>query len=173
MAVLVITVVLCGISFGSNQAKEPHKPVPQTETTSPQTTNPVPTETIDTLDAITLKQGDVKIITLSNKDLKNLESWTSSNEAVVSVDSGGRIDANAEGTAKITAKLKNNKTLECDITVTKADEKEYVDTSSTCISANQDILEKNIYGSYQNPYYIKVNRQENCVTVYTYDENGE
>ncbi len=172
LLVLAIAGILCGISFGNIKTEEPPKPLPQIETTAPQT-NPVTTETIDTLKAITLKQGDIKIITLSSEDLKNLEGWTSSNESVVSVDSGGRIDANAEGTAKITAQLKDNKSLECDIIVTKADEKEYVDTSSTCISANQDILYKNIHGSYQNPYYIKVNRQKNCVTVYTYDENGE
>ena len=173
LIVLVFTSILCGISIGNIKITKQPEPALQTEMTIPPTIA-VPTETVDTLESVTLKQGDIKIITLSDNDMKKLKGWTSSNESVVSVDSGGRLDANSEGTAKITAQLKGNKTLECNVTVTKADEKEYVDTSSTCNSANQDILEKNLKsGSYQNPYYIKVNRQENCVTVYTYDDDGE
>lgn len=173
LLVLVITSILCGISIGNIKVEKPPEPVRPSEMTVPPTIA-VPTETVNTLEAITLKQGDIKIITLSGDDMNKLQGWTSSNESIVTVDSGGRLDANSIGTAKITAQLKGNKYLECDVTVTEADEKDYVDTSSTCNSANQDILEKNLNsGSYQNPYYIKVNRQENCVTVYTYDEDGE
>lgn len=48
------------------------------------------------------------------------------------------------------------------------------DGYSTAILANQDILRKNLEnnGYSINPYYIKVNKRQNCVTVYTYDENG-
>lgn len=171
--ILVFTSILCGISIGNLKTQKKEVTSAQTEMTVPPTIT-VPTVTVDTLEDITLKQGDINIITLSVDDEQSLEGWTSSNESVVSVDSGGRIDANAIGTAKITAQLKDNKILECNVTVVEADEKEYVDTSSTCISANYDILEENLNsGSYQNPYYIKVNRQENCVTVYTYDKDGE
>ena len=49
------------------------------------------------------------------------------------------------------------------------------DGYSTAILANQDILESNLAnnGYSINPYYIKVNKRQNCVTVYTYDENGD
>lgn len=173
LIILVFTTILCGISFGNIRVQTQPEPLPQTEMTVPPTIA-VPTVTVDTLESVTLKQGDIKIITLSGDDMENLESWTSSNESVVSVDSGGRLDANSVGTVEITAQLKGNRLLKCKVTVTEADKAEYVDTSSTCISANYDILEANLNrGSYQNPYYIKVNRQENCVTVYTYDEDGE
>ena len=49
------------------------------------------------------------------------------------------------------------------------------DGYSTAILANQDILARNLAnnGYDINPYYIKVNKTQNCVTVYTYDSNGD
>ena len=98
--------------------------------------------------------------------------WTSNNEKVVSVDDAGRVDAISVGVAEITVKYKEQE-ITCNIKVIKNedDEKRY----STAIVANQSILQnnlKNVDGT-KMPYYIKVNRKENCVTAYTYDQNGE
>ena len=47
------------------------------------------------------------------------------------------------------------------------------DGYSTAIVANQDVIKRNLdnNGYSINPYYIKVNKTQNCVTVYTYDDN--
>ena len=45
-------------------------------------------------------------------------TWTSSNNAVVSVDANGKVTANAAGTAVITATTANGKTAQCTVTVT-------------------------------------------------------
>ena len=45
-------------------------------------------------------------------------TWTSSNNAVASVDANGKVTANAAGTAVITATTANGKTAQCTVTVT-------------------------------------------------------
>lgn len=169
--VLSFTCLMCGIGAGilknNNEAEEP------VTTVATQPTTESPTVTIDSKEPLTLEQGDAKVITLTQSDQELLTEWTSSDEKIVSVDDGGRVDALSIGTATITAHLSENKKIDCEITVTEAQEKSK-DIFSTSIKANSDVLEDNINdGSGQNPYAIYVNRQMNCVTVYTYDDDGE
>lgn len=122
-----------------------------------------------------LTQGETKILNLSEKEIKKLEGFSSSNNNIVAVDDGGRVDAISVGNATVSAEFKDGSKCDFEITVTESDETPSLyDGYSTAIIANQDILQANIdSNSYNELYFIRVNRQENCVTVYTYDENGE
>lgn len=176
--ILTFTCILCGLNginsefnniiFSPATTDEPAtEPTVQIATTTPQIITEIK-------DSVNIEQGTAQVISVSKEEDSKLESWTSSDKSIVTVDSGGRIDALKEGTAKITASFSDYKKYEYEVTVKKASEKDEPDRYSTAITANQDTLTNNIYdGSDRNPYYICVNRQQNCVTVYTYDENGE
>lgn len=132
-----------------------------------------PTYKIDSKEPLTLSVGEAKIIAISKDEENKLRKWTSSDVNIATIDSGGRVDAKKEGNVTVTALFDDNKKYECKVMVVEA-EKEEVDRFSTCITANSDILKKNLAdNSGRNPYSIHVNRKQNCVTVYTYDENGE
>lgn len=132
-----------------------------------------PTYKIDSKEPLTLSVGESKVIAISKDEEKKLRKWTSSDVNIATIDSGGRVDAKKEGNATVTALFSDNKKYECKVTVVKA-EKEEVDRFSTCITANSDVLKKNLASkNKKNPYSIYVNRKQNCVTVYTYDENGK
>ncbi len=132
-----------------------------------------PAYKIDSKDPLTLSVGDSKVIAISKDEEKTLRKWTSSDVNIATIDSGGRIDAKKEGNATVTALFSDNKKYECKVTVVKA-EKEEADRFSTCITANSDVLKKNLASkNKKNPYSIYVNRKQNCVTVYTYDESGK
>lgn len=157
-----------GVEHNNNENKP-------TFSTTPTEIIPIesPTYKIDSKEPLTLSVGEAKIIAISKDEEENLLKWTSGDVNIASVDSGGRVDAKKAGKTTITALFDDNKKYECKITVVEA-EKEEVDRFSTCITANGDVLEKNLNdNSGRNPYSIYVNRKENCVTVYTYDENGE
>lgn len=132
-----------------------------------------PTYKIDSKEPLTLSVGESKVIAISKDEEKTLRKWTSSDVNIATIDSGGRVDAKKEGNATVTALFSDNKKYECKVTVVKA-EKEEVDRFSTCITANSDVLKKNLASkNKKNPYSIYVNRKQNCVTVYTYDESGK
>lgn len=174
--ILCLTSILCGISGGSLTSAADSQASAQSEQATEETlaaTAQAPTYTVNSKEPLTLEEGEAVIITLTESEEEALIEWTSSDESVVTIDSGGRADATGIGSAAVTAELADNQKVECEVTVTEAEDSEY-DGFSTCIIANTDILEENIenVGS-ANLYYIMVNRQENCVTVYTYDENGE
>lgn len=126
--------------------------------------------------SLTLKQGNIKFFELTAVEERNLKDFQSSDTSVAVVDSGGRIDAIGTGTAKITAEFCDNSEAECEVTV-KSDgvyNETAPDMFSTCITANEDVLAQNQNSvSDKDLYLIKVNRTQNCVTVYTYDENGD
>ncbi|MBQ1507088.1 MAG: DUF5011 domain-containing protein [Ruminococcus sp.] len=124
---------------------------------------------------IALEKGGVTLISLSEEELSKLKGFKSDNESIVTVDDGGRIDALKVGSAVVSAEI-DGKTVEYSVKVSEAKEKdgEEADRFSTAITANADKVELNSNENfYQNLYKIKVNRQENCVTVYTYDDEGE
>lgn len=164
--VLIATCILCGTAvIIKNNSQSPTKP--QTADTAV-TENPTLPSTVDSL---TLKVGETQIIQLSSKRAESVTKWTTSNNKVVTVDDGGRVDAVKEGTALISAISKDKSKAEFQVTVTKSaagKRKSY----STCITANLDKLEQNKRNTAKNLYAIKVNRTANCVTVYTYDAKG-
>lgn len=96
--------------------------------------------------------------------------WTSSNEKVVHVNPDGTILALKKGKAKITATA-GYYSSSCVVNVkkTKPGKKSF----STAHTANGLAVKKNKADKKgRHLYAIKVNRLKNCVTVYTYDENG-
>lgn len=123
---------------------------------------------------IALEKGGVTLISLSEDELSKLKSFKSGDESIATVDDGGRIDALKSGSTVITAEL-GDKTIEYPVNISEPEKKdEEPDIHTTAITANADKVEYNTYENYyQNLYEIKVNRQENCVTVYTYDDDGE
>ena len=169
--ILMLTCLLCNV--GSTKRYNSNKPQLDEPATEPQTVTS-PTYAVDSKEPMTLEEGGTKIISISDDDERFLSQWTSSDDSIVTVDSGGRVDAKKEGKATVTAVFSDNRKYECKVTVTKQEEKEAADRFSTCITANSDVLKKNLAdNSGKNPYSIYVNRKMNCVTVYTYDENGE
>ena len=168
--VMVLSCLLCGLKGCNTQTKEAINSDTTEEETVATFSGPQPIK-FDDKEPITLKLGEAKVIEVSDEDEKLLQFWTSSDDSIVSVDDGGRIDAKKIGTATITAKF-SDKESNCKVTVEKADDVTDTDTFSTAITANTDILNQNINSSYTNPYAIYVNRKMNTVTVYTYDENG-
>ncbi len=142
-----------------------------TQSTTRQTATVTPSE--EYKNEITITQGNAYVIELSDEETNALQSFESSNSSVVSVDSGGRIDAVNQGSALINAEFSDNKKYIYKVNVNEAEKSDY-DGFSTCILSNQDILERNTTfndGS-KNLYKIMVNKTQNCVTVYTYDLDG-
>lgn len=149
------------------------------ETTIPETTEPTAV-TMHTA-ALSLAAGGTSFLNVTVKplDLYNAVQWTSSDETVVVVDSAGRIDGVAPGTATVTASV-SHVTASAEITVTEEETPTQPETNYTsgAYIANQVVLNENLdkidrEETTNLPYSIKVNRELNCVTVYTFDENGD
>ena len=174
--ILVYSCILCaisGITFhnDSSIAVETEKTVPATQpVTEPVTT--VPVLKISELEPASISKGSVRVIPVSADREKDLVKWTSSDEKIITVDSGGMVYGVSEGKAVVTALFTDARVTQ-EITVKKANKSKY-DGYSTCILDNLDVLRNNKKDkSSKNLYSIKVNRQMNCVTIYTYDENGK
>ena len=125
------------------------------------------------ISTLILKNGDISVLDVSVDDetQPSLE-FLSSDPEVVSVDSGGRVDAKKEGVAVITASA-SGFSGSCEITVEKAEKEPDSKEITTAVTANPDVVAKNRKDKSKNLYSIKVNRRTNIVTVYTYDENGK
>lgn len=183
---LVISAVVCTFMYNISQKHTVTKDEPtdnenttvQNETVdltniSDNTTSFVPST--QTQEDITISKNSSKNIPLSASEQQMLVGFECSDENIVSVDDGGRIDALKEGTAEITANFSNLSSYKYKVIVTEAEDNIEYDGFSTCILANTDIMAENIrtYTGAQSLYSIKVNRQMNCVTVYTYDSKGK
>ena len=82
--VLIATCILCGLTgiFGNDSQNSP----------KPQTPDTAVTENItfpSTVDSLTLKVGESKLIELSSGKAKSVTKWTSSDSKIVTVDDGG------------------------------------------------------------------------------------
>ncbi len=179
---LLFSIILCAIEGTAIEAASadatPALDEPSTQTTSspkPVTVTAAtasPSYTIEAMDDVSLVQGTAQVLNLTDDETDKLISFESSDNSIVTVDDGGRIDALKKGTATVTATFSNNKKYEYKITVVDEEVSEY-DGFSTCITANTETLNKNKKtNSSKNLYAIKVNRKMNCVTVYTYDSDG-
>jgi lipoprotein-anchoring transpeptidase ErfK/SrfK len=175
--VLFFSTIICAIE-GSTAIKVQTQSTadePVTEPVTVQTVEPttIPEYSVISKEELTISKGKAQVIELSTDDEDKLLSFESSDQSIADVDSGGRVDALKEGKATITATFSDYRKYEYTVNVGKEETSEY-DGFSTCIVANIDTLEKNKNsGNDLNLYSIKVNRQMNCVTVYTYDENRE
>ncbi len=123
--------------------------------------------------SLIIKVGEVHVLTVpvSDKEMDKVE-FISSDPQVVTIDSGGRIDALKEGQATVTAQSKDFSGT-CTITVDGVYEEKKPSEYTTAYVANLDIVENNKKDGSRNLYSAKINRRTNTVTVYTYDENGD
>ncbi|MCH5296399.1 MAG: DUF5011 domain-containing protein [Ruminococcus sp.] len=180
---LAILSILCAFIFLShnktlteNEPTVTESPTGQSETvdlTDISTSSFMPST--ETKNDITIANGSLFVISLTQTEQQTLVGFECSDESVITVDDGGRIDALQEGTAEITATFSNLNSYKYKVNVTKKEDSIEYDGFSTCILANTDILAENIrtFTGARSLYSIKVNRQMNCVTVYTYDSNGK
>ena len=123
--------------------------------------------------SLDMASGEIRMITVSaGSRVQDSLEFESDNTEVLTVDSGGRVDALKEGTATVSVEG-TRFSGKCSITVTKAKEEPKATEYTTAIIANLDIVEKNKKNKNKNLYKVTVNRRTNTVTVYTYDENGD
>lgn len=174
-AVLGVSVIVTAVAgrTSDNSVPADNKNINTTQPSSANSKQPTVIVTGETAD-ISIECNEIKIITPSEATAEELvkSKWSSSDNNIVTVDDGGRIDGLSEGTATITAQIGNTRHT-YNITVAAQSQSIY-DGYSTCYLANTDVLNENLNNIYEkNPYFIKVNRSQNCVTVYTYDKNGE
>ena len=174
-AVLGVSVIVTAVAgrTSDNSVPADNKNINTTQPSFANSKQPTVIVTGETAD-ISIECNEIKIITPSEATAEELvkSKWSSSDNNIVTVDDGGRIDGLSEGTATITAQIGNTRHT-YNITVAAKSQSIY-DGYSTCYLANTDVLNENLNNIYEkNPYFIKVNRSQNCVTVYTYDKNGE
>lgn len=174
-AVLGVSVIVTAVAgrTSDNSVPADNKNINTTQPSLANSKQPTVIVTGETAD-ISIECNEIKIITPSEATAEELvkSKWSSSDNNIVTVDDGGRIDGLSEGTATITAQIGNTRHT-YNVTVT-AETPSLYDGYSTCYIANTDVLNENLNNVYEkNPYFIKVNRDQNCVTVYTYDKNGE
>lgn len=174
-AVLGVSVIVTAVAgrTSDNSVPADNKNINTTQPSLANSKQPTVIVTGETAD-ISIECNEIKIITPSEATAEELvkSKWSSSDSNIVTVDDGGRIDGLSEGTATITAQIGNTRHT-YNITVAAQSQSIY-DGYSTCYLANTDVLNENLNNIYEkNPYFIKVNRSQNCVTVYTYDKNGE
>lgn len=166
VAVIALSVVLCGV-FGFMFAKDYFFSAHNASSDSADK----PRE--NRQEELTLAAGSAAVIELSDADEAALTKWMVGNSEIAVVDSGGRIDARKEGTTDVTAAFSDGHAYTYRLTVTAPQEEPAVDRFTSALTANQDILKKNLSSdSEKHPYEIHVNRKQNCVTVYTYDKTG-
>jgi lipoprotein-anchoring transpeptidase ErfK/SrfK len=128
--------------------------------------------------SLSIKKGDVYFLNeKADPQLANKIEWSSSDSTIAAVDDGGRIDGVETGVAVITARI-DNSAAKVTVTVAPPEATSVQEQNTTAVSANSETLAKNLQsiesgGASKQPYYIKVNRAQNCVTVYTFDEDGD
>ncbi len=92
-----------------------------------------------TLDMSGTKESNLTTtISPSTANVKNRVTWTSSNTAVATVDSNGKVTGKANGSCKITAKTENGKEATCNVTI---------ETSPTGITLNKTSLTLDMSGT--------------------------
>lgn len=175
--ILILTCVfsaLGNISYKNNKSNTGEATSSSSQAdTQPSSTVQQPPVT-ENKESITIETDKAIVISINADDENHLQRWSSNDTSVVTVDSGGRIDGIKAGRATVTALFDNNKKYLYEVTVIEQKKSEKAGRFSTAITANSDILSKNLKdNSGKNPYAIYVNRKMNCVTVYTYDESGK
>lgn len=126
--------------------------------------------------SLSLKTGDTAKLEYKAHNKEDMEllsgsiTFESSDSSIVHIDPTGNTVALKEGNATITAFCGDvKKSCQVNVEKNKAEKLSF----STAITANDDILNENkTQGNQYYLYSIKVNKLKNCVTVYTYDENG-
>ncbi len=127
----------------------------------------------DKTSTLIMNAGDKMVLSVSaDADVMEQLEFESTNPDVLTVDSGGRVDAIKEGKTTIIAQS-DDYYGSCVITVNKAQPKKAVSEYTSAYVDNLDIVEKNKADKSKNLYKAVVNRKTNTVTIYTYDSNGK
>ena len=120
-----------------------------------------------------LKTGDRLVLSVSaDEEVMNELQFASSNPDVITVDSGGRVDAIKEGKATISVQS-DDYFGQCIVTVEKAAPESKVTEYTSAYTANLDVLERNKANKSKRLYKAVVNRRTNTVTIYTYGDDGK
>ena len=167
---LICAVLLC-IGIAGCGCENSSAPVPEQDETAGNISEFVVTDS-STEEVLILEVGDAELFNLDKLNIDNPEavSWSSTNPQVAAIDDAGRVDALSAGVSDIVI-LSGENRITCSVKVVDKNEGEL--SYTTAITSNQSVLDNNIEsGGTQPLYYIKVNRSSNCVTVYTYDQNG-
>ena len=132
-----------------------------------------------------VRAGEMLLLSLTDDVDVNAVAFSSDAPDVVRVDAAGRVDALSEGEAVVTASS-GGFSAAYRFSVAAADE-ETADTAgsaiesvsafpeeevTTAVTANADVVQKNLENGVFDLFNIVVNRRTNTVTVYTYDEHG-
>ncbi len=125
---------------------------------------------VDSVEAGKYASLEVKV----RDDYKDLVEWKSSDTAVATVDSNGRVDGIKEGEAVITAQVLSA-TLDFPVTITKAKAVTLSNTTATYAgtAAMQTLKDNKRTETKMNLYSILVNLDEHTVVAYTYDKYDE
>lgn len=171
-ALAIISMVLCAVVLVGGVCALCFKYLALNEEVQHQAFEPCVIENEQTTTLI-MKTGQTSMLTVPIEEDKLIElEFVSDNPDVLTVDSGGRVDAIKEGVATVTA-YSRDFTGMCTVTVEKAQEAESKSKFTTAYIANLDIVKENKKDASQNLYSVTVNRRTNTVTVYTYDEKGD
>ncbi|MGN1433538.1 MAG: Ig-like domain-containing protein [Ruminococcus sp.] len=95
-------------------------------------------------------------------------TWSSSNQAVASVNSNGKVTAKKTGTASITVKTSNGKTAQCNVTVKPAPTSVKINPTSVTLGVGESytITESTDSGTYANSANLKwTSTNTNVATV--------
>lgn len=191
IGLLCLATVMCAV-FGFLFVRDAFSlPMASVNSASPDSTLDEPLVLENMEKQLTVYAGKYAILPISKQAETLLIDWTSSDPKVVTVDSGGRIDAISEGEAAVTASFTGGHSYTYNVTVVKEQKSFEPDKFSTAYTANEDTMKRNvtaadkvdlsaIYDPFATPdksaqklpFEIHVNRKQNCVTVYTYDEDG-
>lgn len=119
-----------------------------------------------------LEVGDYQRMDVNIKiDYEYALWWSSSNDKVATVDSGGRVDGLKPGKVTITAHAKKA-SIDFDLEVVKGTKNREV-SYSTAFTDNDEILSANKSSANDRALYaLLVNSATNCLTVYTYNAGG-
>lgn len=170
IALIILSSVLCCV-FGFMLVKELAFP-PNGKASGSSATADEPRE--NKSEEISLAVGSSSVIALEEADEAALDKWMIGNPDIATIDSGGRIDARKVGETDVTAAFYDGHAYSYHLTVTKPAETPAKDRFSSAVTANEETLQKNLASeSKKLPYEIRVNRRQNVVTVYTYDQNGD
>lgn len=170
IGVILLSSVLI-VVFSAMFVKEYVSPAPSASSDIEETTLAEPRKSRH--ETVGMNVGDSVVLPLSEADEKGLISWVAADSSVACIDSGGRVDALKEGVTDVTATFDDGAVYSYYVTVGAAQPAPQEDLHTSAFTANEDILKNNLKkDSERLPYEIRVNRRQNCVTVYTYDSEG-
>ena len=120
---------------------------------------------------LSLVAGESETLVITVSPAGTAATYASSDEAVATIDSTGKVTALAAGTATVTATLANGQSVSCTVTVEAAPVEETVTLNKTTLSLAEGTSE--ILTATVTPEGTKVSFSSKDTTVATVDANGK